>query len=205
MDGTLLTSIRASQRVWGRWAAEFGLDAESFLPQAHGMRVVEVIEQLAIPGVDPVLEAERIFLGELDDMTDVEQIAGAGAFLSSLPRERWAVVTSAPRSLAQRRLAAAGLPVPPLLVSAEDIDRGKPDPACFLLAARTLGVVPASCLVFEDAAAGIAAGEASGASVFVVTGAHVSPVATPHAEGRDFSDLSVRLLDGGRMSLTKTM
>ena len=100
MDGTLLTSIEASERVWTRWAAPFGLDAASFLPQSHGMRVADVITGLGLPGVDPVAEAETILRWELADMDGVREIAGASAFLATLPAGRWAVVTSAPRVLA---------------------------------------------------------------------------------------------------------
>ena len=205
MDGTLLTSIGASERVWGRWAAGFGLNAATFLPQAHGMRVVEVIERLAIPGVDPVQEADRIFQGELADMKGVAQIAGASAFLASLPPTRWAVVTSAPLALARKRLNAAGLPSPSLIVSAEDVMQGKPNPACYLLAAETLGFAPAACLIFEDAPAGIAAGEAAGGAVFVITGAHAPPVAITLPSARDYRALRVRYINGDGLSLFSTI
>lgn len=192
MDGTLLTSIEASQRVWGRWAAGFGLDAATFLPQAHGMRVAEVVARLALPGVDAAVEADAILRGELADMEEVREIRGAAAFLASLPPARWAVVTSAPRLLAERRLAVAGLPTPPVLIAAEDIDRGKPDPACYRLAAGRLGVKPGECLVFEDAPAGIAAGAAAGAAVLVVTAAHPEPAATAHPAVQDYAGLAIR-------------
>lgn len=191
MDGTLLTSIEASQRVWGRWAAGFGLDAATFLPQAHGMRVADVIAELALPGVDAAAEADTILRGELADMEGVCALRGAAAFLASLPPARWAVVTSAPRVLAYRRLAAAGLPAPPVLIAAEDIERGKPDPACYRLAADRLGVNSEDCLVFEDAPAGIAAGAAAGAAVLVVTAAHPEPVATAHPSVPDYAGLAI--------------
>ena len=202
MDGTLLTSIEASERVWTRWAASFGLDAASFLPQSHGMRVAEVIRGLALPGVDPAAEAETILRWELADMDGVREIAGAGAFLATLPAGRWAVVTSAPRVLAQRRLAAAGLPLPPVLVAAEDIERGKPDPACYRLAAGRLGVAPRDCLVFEDAPMGILAGEAAGSEVLVITAAHRRPIPTSHPTMADYRDLTVTC-DGATLSLAR--
>lgn len=191
MDGTLLTSIEASQRVWGRWAARFGLDAAAFLAQSHGMRVREVIERLALPGVDAATETDTIMREELADMAGVREVPGAAAFLASLPPTRWAVVTSAPRRLARRRLGVAGLPTPPLLIAAEDIDRGKPDPACYLLAADRLHVAPEDCLVFEDAPAGIMAGEAARADVLVITSAHPKPVPTAHATARDYTRLAI--------------
>lgn len=192
MDGTLLTSIEASQRVWGRWAAGFGLDAATFLPQAHGMQVAEVIARLAIPGVDATKESERILREELADMQGVKEIRGAAAFLASLPPARWAVVTSAPRVLARRRLSVAGLPTPRVLIAAEDMERGKPDPACYRLAAARLAVEPADCLVFEDAPAGIAAGESAGAAVVVVTAAHPEAAVGPHPAIPDYAGIAVR-------------
>ncbi len=172
MDGTLLTSVEASRRVWGSWAQRFGLDAATFLPKAHGMRVSEVIAALQLPGVDPEREADHILAGELADLGDVRAVAGAAAFLSTLPADRYAIVTSAPRSLATRRLEAAGLPIPPVLIAAEDVRVGKPDPTCFVMAAQRLGVAPERCLIFEDAPAGVAAAIAAGAQVVTITAAH---------------------------------
>ncbi len=191
MDGTLLTSIKASERVWGKWADQFGLDANDFLPNSHGMRVTEVIESLGLPGVDPEREARSIFEAELADVADVAEIAGAGAFLATLPPRQWAVVTSAPRELALRRLSVAGIPEPSVLVTAEDVLLGKPDPASFLLAARRLNVAPARCLVFEDAPAGIRAGEAAGCDVVVVTAAHRQSAPAGRASIRDYSRVSI--------------
>ena len=200
MDGTLLTSIEASRRVWGRWAAKFGLNAATFLPDSHGMQVVDVIARLKIPGVDPATEADAILRGELADMDGVREIRGAAAFLASLPSTQWGVVTSAPRVLAQRRLAVAGLPTPPVLVAADDVGRGKPDPECYRLAAERIGVKPADCLVFEDARAGIAAAEAAGADVLVVTAAHTQPITTEHPAVRDYAGLAVGH-DAGRRKI----
>lgn len=93
-------------------------------------------------------------------------------FLKTLPPEKWAIVTSAPLELAERRLEAAGIPVPRLLVTGEDVSAGKPDPQGYLLAAERLGVRAEDCLVFEDAPAGILAGKSAGAEVAIITGAH---------------------------------
>ncbi|UAK24782.1 HAD-IA family hydrolase [Sphingomonas nostoxanthinifaciens] len=191
MDGTLLTSIAASRRVWSGWAARHGLDAADFLPRSHGMRIPDIIASLAIPGVDPAREAAIIVEREMTDLADVSPIAGAADFLRALPPERWTVVTSAPRALAEVRLQAAGLPKPALLVTAEDIERGKPDPACFLLAAERLGVAPADCLVFEDAAAGVRAGVAAGAEVLVITAVHDAAAGLGHAAVRDYRNLRI--------------
>ncbi|WP_066687033.1 HAD-IA family hydrolase [Caulobacter sp. CCH9-E1] len=180
MDGTILTSIVAAERVWANWARKHGLDVEAFLPTIHGRRTIETIAALGLEGVDPEAEARAITAAELEDIEGIDAIVGAAAFLAGLPSDRWAVVTSAPRALAERRIAAAGLPSPAVMVAAEDVERGKPAPDCFLLAAQRLGRPIADCLVFEDAPAGIAAAEAAGASVVVVTATHNHPLETRH-------------------------
>ena len=172
MDGTILTSIKAAERVWGQWAASHGLDVAAFLPTIHGKRTEETIRALELPGVDPALEAAYITRAEIEDVAGVEAIRGVAGFLASLPRERWAIVTSAPRLLAEARIAAAGLPTPGVLVAAEDVERGKPAPDPFLLGARKLGVAPAGCLVFEDTLAGLRSAEAAGMASIVVTATH---------------------------------
>lgn len=172
MDGTVLSSIRAAERVWATWGQSHGLDVQAFLPTIHGVRAVDTLRRLALPGIRPEAEAERITQAEIDDVEGIEEIVGAAEFLSSLPTDRWAIVTSAPRALAVRRIGAAGLPLPSVLIAAEDVGRGKPAPDCFLLAAKRLGANPRECLVFEDAPAGISAAEAAGAAIVVVTATH---------------------------------
>lgn len=180
MDGTILSSIAATERVWSTWANRYGLDLATFLPTIHGVRASETIGRLNLPGVDPRAEADILLQAELADVEGIVPIEGAIAFLAALPADRWAVVTSAPRELAKRRLAAAGIPLPPLMVSGEDVTRGKPAPDCFLLAASKLGQKPEDCLVFEDASAGIQAAEAAGMAVVVVTATHSHSLGTPH-------------------------
>ena len=201
MDGTILSSIAAAERVWARWARRHGLDVAAFLPTIHGMRSVETVRRLGLPGVDPEAEAAAITREEMDDVEGIAPIAGMGAILQALPASRWAVVTSAPRELALRRIAAAGLPTPPLLVAAEDVAHGKPAPDCFVLAATRLGVSARDCLVFEDAPAGIAAAEAAGASLLVITATHAHPLATRHPSVRDYAALAARVDADGALRL----
>lgn len=180
MDGTLLTSIIAAERVWGRWARRHGLDEAKFLPTIHGKRTCETIREQNLPGIDPQKEADWITDQELMDVEGVEAISGVGAFLESLPRRNWAVVTSAPRRLALRRIEVAGLPLPDILIASEDVRHGKPAPECFLRGAEKLGVAMTDCLIFEDAPAGIAAAEASGADIIVIGATHDKPMQTTH-------------------------
>jgi sugar-phosphatase len=172
MDGTLLNSIVAAERVWTQWAERHGLDVKTFLPTIHGVRCIDTIRNLNLPGVDAEREAAAVSQAEIDDVEGVVEVADAARLLASLPPERWAIVTSAPRALAEARLKAAGLALPVNIVTSEDVTQGKPAPDCFLLAAKRLGVDPKDCLVFEDAPAGIAAAQAAGASVMVITSTH---------------------------------
>lgn len=191
MDGTLLNSIVAAERVWTHWAERHGLDVASFLPTIHGVRCIDTVRNLNLPDVDPEREAEAIAQAEIDDVEGVIQVADAARLLASLPPERWAIVTSAPRALAEARLKAAGLEMPANIITAEDVSHGKPAPDCFLLAAKRLGVDPKHCLVFEDAPAGIAAAEAAGASVMVITTTHEHEIDTQHATLASYEGVSV--------------
>ena len=202
MDGTLLNSIAAAERVWGIWAARHGLDVEAFLHTIHGARAIDTITPQALPGVDPQVEAQWITEAELDDVEGIVAVPGAVAFLASLPVDQWALVTSAPKALAVRRLQAAGIPVPAVLVTAEDVKTGKPDPACYVLGAQRLGVPVQDCLVFEDATVGIQAGEAAGADIMVVTSTHMAPMVTAHACIEEYSALKAERGADGLLSLS---
>lgn len=181
MDGTVLNSIAAAERIWAAWALRHGVDVDTFLPTIHGVRAIDTINRLALPGVDAEAEAAFITKAEIEDVDGIIEVPGAADFLKSLPANQWAIVTSAPKALALRRMAAAGIPVPLVMVTAEDVSAGKPDPAGYRLAAERLGVEPADCLIFEDATVGILAAEAAGANLFVVTATHDHPLQTPHA------------------------
>jgi sugar-phosphatase len=189
MDGTILTSIKAAERVWGRWAEGHGLDVAAFLPTIHGKRTEETVRGVNLPGVDPVAEAAWITAAEIEDVMGVEAIRGVADFLASLPVERWAIVTSAPRALALARIAAAGLPLPKVMVAAEDVERGKPAPDPFLLGAKRLGFAPEDCLVFEDTLAGLASAAAAGMASVVVTVTHGHPAETDVVAVVDYAAL----------------
>ena len=197
MDGTLLNSIAAAERVWGIWAERHGLDVAAFLTTIHGARAIDTITRQALPGVDPQVEAQWITEAEINDVEGVVAIPGAVEFLNSLPGDQWALVTSAPKALALRRLQAAGIAPPAVLVTAEDVAIGKPNPACYELGAQRLGVPVQDCLVFEDATVGIRAGEAAGADVLVVTSTHLKPMLTEHPSIEGYEQLQVhRSADG---------
>lgn len=179
MDGTIVTSIASVERAWTSWADRIGVLPAAVLAYMHGRRAVDTITFFSPPGTDIAAEARWLDDREHEDMAHVAQVPGAGPFLNGLHPGRWAVVTSANRPLALARIAAAGLPVPPLLVCSDDVSAGKPDPEGYLSAARMLGINPRACVVFEDVPAGIAAGHASGAQVIQVSGTQgaTSPLA----------------------------
>jgi mannitol-1-/sugar-/sorbitol-6-phosphatase len=194
MDGTIINSVAAAERVWAAWAERHGLDVASFLPTIHGVRAIETITRLQLPGIDTQAEVSALLLAEIEDVEGIEPIEGAAVFLASLPPDRWAIVTSAPRRLAIRRLEAAGLPTPAAFVTGEDVERGKPAPDCFLLGAQRLGQKIEDCLVFEDAPAGIQAAEAAGAALVVVTAAHSRLLETNHPTIVGYGKLTAALL-----------
>jgi sugar-phosphatase len=202
MDGTLVDSIAVANRVWTRWAEGHGIDPDAVLRTMHGVRAVETIRR-HLPQGDVEHESAMLTQAEMEDMEGVLELAGAAAFLRSLPPDRWAVVTSAPRGLALARLEYAGIPVPPVMVTAEDVSHGKPAPDCFLLAARRLGVEPGHCLVWEDAPSGIAAAEAAGATVVVVTATHAHTMATLHPTVTSYEGLAAGLDAAGRLTLAR--
>ncbi len=201
MDGTLINSIPSAIRAWTAWAEKHAIDVEKLMAVMHGVRAIETIRRFAPPGVDPQAEFEALLQAEIDDVADVVEIAGAAAFTRALPADRWAIVTSAPRSLAEVRLRAAGVTPPAVMVTADDVARGKPAPDCFLLAAERLGVAAGDCLVWEDAPAGIAAGEAAGADVMVITATHHARLETAHGSVVDYGALSVEVAEDGALVL----
>jgi sugar-phosphatase len=171
MDGTLVDSTAVVERNWRRFADRHSLDAESFLDRVHGIRSSDAIALVA-PWLDARAEADRLDAEEAGDVDGLRPVPGAGRLLESLPEDAWAVVTSAGRALAEARLAAAGLPLPRVLVCSEDTSAGKPDPAGYLAAARLLGADAADCLVVEDVPAGVEAGRAAGMLVVGITTNH---------------------------------
>jgi sugar-phosphatase len=201
MDGTLVDSIASANRVWRRWAASHGLDPEVVLRTMHGVRAVETVRRLNLPGINAEHEAEVVTRAEIEDVEGIVAIKGAQAFLSSLPADRWAIVTSAPRVLALRRLETAGIPEPRVLITADDVTHGKPAPDGFLLAARSLGVAARDCLVWEDTLAGVQAAEAAGAAVMVVGASHALPLETRHPTIADYDGVKAVLDDAGLLHL----
>ncbi|KKD04757.1 HAD family hydrolase [Streptomyces sp. WM6386] len=197
-DGTLVSSLASVDRCWRQWAAEYGITAEEFgRIELHGRTAAEIAADLLPAEVVPEAVA-RIEKLEVEDVPNggVRLLPGTKAFLDSLPADRWAVVTSATRRLAEARLDAVGI-LPKTLVAAEDVTRGKPDPEPYLLAARALGVDPARCVVFEDAPAGLRAGRAAGMTTVALATTHQAHELDADLVVDNLSALSALVADGG--------
>lgn len=171
VDGVLLDSTAAYIRVWRRWADVRGLDPELVVSLTHGRRAIDTVREVA-PHIDYVDE-RTLFKGLFEvELPNITSMPGAAELLARLPAGGWGCVTSAGRNWVAARFDDAGLPLPGALVTAEDVDRGKPDPACYLLGAQRLDRPPADCWVVEDAAAGIQAGHAAGMQVVGLATTH---------------------------------
>ncbi|TKK81018.1 HAD family hydrolase [Herbidospora galbida] len=174
LDGTLVDSDAAVARAWAAWSVKRGVDLEVIMKVSPGRPGIETIAELAV-GLTPaeiVADSQENLRLEEADLDGVSAMPGAVDLLTSYDDlgVRWGIVTSCPRPLALARIGAARLPQPPVLVTADDIVQGKPDPACYLLGAELLGVDARHCLVVEDAAAGVRSGQAAGMTVAGVRG-----------------------------------
>jgi sugar-phosphatase len=169
LDGVLVDSQAAIMRAWRWWGARHGVQAEAVEAVQHGRPSGEVVAALA-PALDAASESRAIDLRQASDTEGVVALPGAHElFAAGGPL---AVVTSCTIPLARARLHAAGLPTPAVLVTPERLQRGKPAPEGYLLAARELGAEPADCVVLEDAPAGVQAGRAAGMHVVAITTTH---------------------------------
>lgn len=165
-DGVLVDTMALIRETWADWATARGIDAREVLESIH-MTAYELLARFA-PSADPVDEIRWIAGRQSRREGSVAAFPGAARLVSSLPRDSWAVVTSARRDAALRHLHTAGLPLPGVLVCAEDTPRGKPHPDGYLLAAEGLGVPPEECVAVEDAPAGIRAARDAGMPVIAV-------------------------------------
>lgn len=169
LDGTLVDSSAPVRRVWHAFAARHGLNGEMVHAVAQGRPSRETVRLLA-PDAEQRTESTWVEETEVRDTKGVRALPGARRLLAGA--RPLAIVTSCSTALAESRLAAAGLPRPLVLVSSDGLERGKPDPECFLIAARLLGADPVRCVALEDSPTGIAAGRAAGASVIALRTTH---------------------------------
>ena len=170
LDGVLVDSRDAVERHWRAFAAWYDLDADELLGQVHGRRSADTVARLAarLP-VSAEAALARYDRLEVDDQHDVAALPGAAALLDALPAQRWTVVTSGSLDVAQARLRAAGLPNPPVMITAEQVRSGKPHPEPYQRGAALFGVEPWRTLAVEDSSAGLASALTAGCRTLALT------------------------------------
>ena len=168
MDGVLINSTPAVARVWRRWAIERGFNPEEVVERAHGRPSLTTVKEY-LPDANHELENREVERREIEDLEGVVPLSGALELLASLPLDRWTIVTSCTRALAEVRIRAAGLPLPKTLITSNDITNGKPHPDPYLKGAAKLGFPASECVVVEDVPAGVRAGKMAGARVIAFT------------------------------------
>ena len=171
LDSVLVDSAEVVENYWQQWAIKHQLDPERVIKTAHGRRTVDTITEL-LPHANAQKEAKKIAREEGTQTNGLKIIEGAKQLLESLPEDSWAVATSGTKSTALTRLNFAGLPIPKVLITAEDVDAGKPDPQVYTLAAKRLKVDSSKCIVVEDTPAGIEAARRAGMIPVAVTTTH---------------------------------
>ncbi|MFK0153571.1 HAD-IA family hydrolase [Streptomyces sp. NPDC090499] len=202
MDGTLVNSDAVVERIWRRWSERHGLDGDEVMKVVHGRQGHASMAVLLPdrPMKQNLADNARMLAEETADVAGVVEVPGAAAFLASLQGLPHALVTSADVALSTVRMAAAGLPLPAVRVTAESVGASKPDPEGFLKGAAELGVAPADCVVFEDSGAGIAAGRAAGMRV-VGVGARAG-LHGPDVVVRDLTQVRVESAADGSIRVT---
>ena len=192
LDGVLVDSREVVERTWRRWGQRHQLDVEPMLRIAHGRRARDTLRAL-VPHLATDAEVAWLDAAELEDVEGLRPIRGAREFLASLPSERWGIVTSCGRPLAQLRLTAVGFAVPAMIVVSEDVQRGKPAPDGYQMGAKRLGYDPTDCIVFEDAPPGVQAARAAGARVVALNTTHpAAQLGDSEMTISDFTNLRVR-------------
>jgi sugar-phosphatase len=180
MDGVLISSLGSVERSWTEWANMRGVDPVYACQIAHGCRSIDTIARLR-PDLDAETENRIIERIEMEDTEGVTVLPGVLKLIAALPKSSWTVVTSATGPLARIRLAAAGIPIPERIVTAETVSHGKPDPAPYLAGAALLGLAPQECVVIEDAASGTKSARAAGCTVVATTFSHsIASLAAAH-------------------------
>ena len=202
MDGTLVDSTPVVNRIWSDWALAHGVDVDAVVRAAHGRQGHDVMAEFLPdrPHADNLRQNDEMLAREVAETDGIVEIPGAAAFLASLAAVPHALVTSANVPLAAARMSAAGLAVPAVAVTADDVAESKPAPEGFLKAAAILGVDPADCVVFEDSHAGVAAARAAGMRVIGVGAA--AGFHNPDHLVADLTGVAVARGDDGTVTIT---
>ena len=191
LDGVLVDSAECVERTWRTWSARHGLNADDVIAVAHGRRTIETVRAVA-PHLDVLAEVTALEANEAMTTAGVYEITGARELIAKLPADWWAVVTSGTRVIAEFRLKLVGIPIPRVMICADEITHGKPHPEGYLTAAAQLGRTPTECIVIEDTPAGVEAAHAAGVRVIAIETTYPRPqLTTADAVVRRLKDLDV--------------
>jgi sugar-phosphatase len=195
LDGVLVDSTARVAQTWERWARKHQLDPARVIAAAHGRRTIETV-QIVAPHLAATDEVATLEASESIGTEGVFEIPGAREILASLPPDSWAIVTSGIRAVATLRIRHTHLPMPKVLVCAEDIQHGKPHPEGYLTAAQRLGVDPTGCVVIEDTPPGLEAARAGGMRSIGVCGTYA-------ADALSMADYTIPHLEALKISRAK--
>ncbi|WP_333501520.1 sugar phosphatase [Kluyvera genomosp. 2] len=208
LDGTLVDSLAVVERSWRFWAESYGVSPDAVLDFIHGKQAITTLRHFMPGKSEAEIQAEFLRLEQIEatDLDGISALPGALTLLNQLDAQHiaWAIVTSGSIPVAHARHRAAGLPMPAVFVTAEQVKRGKPQPDAYLLGAERLGLAPQSCLVVEDAPAGVQSGLAAGCRVAAVN----VPAGTPELRQVDFvlstlASLRVEKLPSGLVNVSQ--
>ena len=195
MDGVLVSSLGSVERSWQKWAESRGVDPALAIRTAHGRRAIETVRLLR-PDLNDEQELKWLEDMEVEDRDGLEILHGVKPILESLPEKYWTVVTSATDRLARARMAYGGIPVPAHMITADMVEKGKPDPEPYRRGAELLGLSPADCLVIEDSASGAKAGHAAGCKVLATLFSHsLESLVIADWIVESLEDVQVRIVD----------
>ena len=200
LDGTLVDSNGIVERVMEAWCQQNGVSYSEIKNSNHGSRSVDTVAAVA-PHLDAVQAAADIEAGERAELADLREIEGARSFLSQVPRGRWGIATSSYLLTAKAKIRAASIPIPSVLVAADEVLEGKPHPEAYLKASMELGYRPEDCLVFEDSETGVRSALNAGCRVFVVGSSLVMNESRIVGRGASFSDLQLLVDEDGRLEI----
>ncbi len=192
VDATLVNTTRVINNIWKTWASQKGIEFSEIYPHVHGRKIIETLT-LVDPQYSNVDEEKAVKDIAVHAMKSATEIEGALNFVKSIPKYSWAIATSGPRKVAETSLLASGFELPDSMVCAEDVTYGKPHPDPFILAAKSLGLDPQSCIAFEDSPVGIKSAKDAGCfTIALLTSHKKSDLALADLIVDSFSVLSIR-------------
>lgn len=197
LDGVLVDSRRSVEMVWREWGRLKNRSPDPFIALAHGRRTSETIRMVA-PELDA--RAEAAVLDRMEEECTEGLVAGPGAInlVRGIPLGRWGVVTSGHRPVATLRLTSVGIPVPPVLVTGDQVTNGKPDPEPYLAGLKGMALGAAECLVIEDAPPGILSAKAAGLRVIALRTTHgADALSAADAVVENLTKVSIQVVPGG--------